>query len=171
MWHKEPKLRFTESDFTIFHCIIYPVEIKVRKSLRNVLEQSAKSYVSLAYDCVWPVNTVFPAIWWRTAALSSRRCSLFDEEQRHCHHVVGLFPAVTGKAALFLAGKCGGPKHRREFFVRYSALHTGEYVACYRLSDSGEDAKEKGTRKDRRAGSFLPRFTFVFALSQFSGPD
>ena len=85
--------------------------------------------------------------------------------------ITGLFPAVTGKAALFLAGKCVGPKHRREFFVRYSALHTGEYVACYRLSDSGEDAKEKGTRKDRRAGSFLPRFTFVFALSQFSGPD
>ena len=87
----------------------------------------------------------------------------FDEEQRYCHH--------CHHAALFLAGKCGGPKHRREFFMRYSALHTGEYVACYRLSDSGEDAKEKGTRKDRRAGSFLPRFTFVFALSQFSGPD
>ena len=106
--------------------------------------------------------------------LSTLYFLLFDEEQRHCHHVVvitGLFPAVTGKAALFLAGKCGGPKHRREFFVRYSTLHTGEYVACYRLSDSGEDAKEKGTRKDRRAESFLPRFTFVFALSQFSGPD
>ena len=159
MWHKEPKLRFTESDFTIFHSIIYPVEIKVRKSLRNVLEQSAKSYVSLAYDCVWPVNTVFPAIWWRTAALSSRRCDY------------RALSSCNRKAALFLAGKCGGPKHRREFFVRYSALHTGEYVACYRLSDSGEDAKEKGTRKDRRAGSFLPRFTFVFALSQFSGPD
>ena len=40
--------------------------------------------------------------------------------------------------------------------MRYSALHTAEYVACYRLSDSGEDAKEKGTRKDRRTGTVLP---------------
>ena len=30
------------------------------------------------------------------------------------------------------------------------------------LSDSGENAKEKGTRS---------RLIFVFALSQFSGPD
>ena len=34
-------------------------------------------------------------------------------------------------------------------------------VACSRLSDSGEDAKEKVREK----------FIFVFVLSQFSGPD
>ena len=33
----------------------------------------------------------------------------------------------------------------------------GPQLACFRLSDTGEDAKEKGTRK--------------VALSQFSGPD
>ena len=56
-------------------------------------------------------------------------------------------------------------------------------LACSRLSDSGEDAKEKGTRKvggagkRKKEGSPPPlspvssRFIFVFALSQFSGPD
>ena len=48
-------------------------------------------------------------------------------------------------------------------------------LACSRLSDSGEDAKEKGTRKGSEGGP-LPshlssRFIFVFILSQFSGPD
>ena len=56
-------------------------------------------------------------------------------------------------------------------------------VACSRLSDSGEAAKEKGTRKvggagkRKKEGSPPPlspvssRFIFVFALSQFSGPN
>ena len=43
-------------------------------------------------------------------------------------------------------------------------LITSASVACSRLSDSGEDAKVKG------APSFLP-FFFLFALSQFRGPD
>ena len=61
-------------------------------------------------------------------------------------------------------------------------------LACSRLSDSGEDAKVQGARKWWRAGkkgkgrkgetappppplsSFLPSF-FLFALSQFRGPD
>ena len=38
-------------------------------------------------------------------------------------------------------------------------------VACSSRSDSGEDAKVKGTRK------VFSRFIFVFASSQFSGPD
>ena len=49
-------------------------------------------------------------------------------------------------------------------------------LACSRLSDSGEDAKVKGTRKfgGTKKGkpllsSVSSRFTFVFALSQFSG--
>ena len=65
-------------------------------------------------------------------------------------------------------------------------------VACSRLSDSGEEAKEKGTRKvggaerggkkekGKRKGErerppllspVSSRFIFVFALSQFSGHD
>ena len=54
-------------------------------------------------------------------------------------------------------------------------------LACFRLSDSGEDAKVKGTRKVERyakswrggAGrvGFHPFFFLMFALSQFSGPD
>ena len=50
-------------------------------------------------------------------------------------------------------------------------------VACSRLSDSGEGAKEWGRlesvgRAKIGAGreSFLP-FVFMFALSQFCGPD
>ena len=39
-------------------------------------------------------------------------------------------------------------------------------VACFRLSVSGKDAKEKGTRKVDVVSS---RFIFVFALSRFSG--
>ena len=39
--HKQPKLGFSQSDFTIFHSIIYPLEIKDRKSLRNVLDGKA----------------------------------------------------------------------------------------------------------------------------------
>ena len=42
-------------------------------------------------------------------------------------------------------------------------------IACSRLSDSGEDAKAKGTRKV--SGAVSSRFVFVFARSQFSGPD
>ena len=55
-------------------------------------------------------------------------------------------------------------------------------VACSRLSDSGEGAKEWGMGKTRKckarenrdgAGKFPPVFFFffVFALSQFRGPD
>ena len=55
------------------------------------------------------------------------------------------------------------------------------YIACSRLSDSGEDMKEKDTRKvggakkrKRKKPLLSPvssRFIFVFALSQFSRPD
>ena len=51
------------------------------------------------------------------------------------------------------------------FYVKYYALHSAEYVACYRLSDSGEDAKEKGKQKDRGAGSFLAFYLRVCAFS------
>ena len=52
-------------------------------------------------------------------------------------------------------------------------------MACSRLSDSGKDAKVKGARKvgggaGREKGILSPvssRFIFVFALSQFRGPD
>ena len=60
-------------------------------------------------------------------------------------------------------------------------------VACSRLSDSGEDAKNKKAREKLAGGKkekgreteerqpcstqFPPFFIFVFALSQFSGPD
>ena len=44
-------------------------------------------------------------------------------------------------------------------------------VACTRLSDSGEDAKVKGTRKVGGLSPVSSRFTFVFALSQFSWPN
>ena len=48
-------------------------------------------------------------------------------------------------------------------------------LACFRLSDGGEDAKVKGTRKvggAGRGGLVSTRFFFLmFALSQFSGPD
>ena len=49
-----------------------------------------------------------------------------------------------------------------------SGIFVTSLAACFRLSDSGEDAKEKGTRK---VGGASSRFIFVFALSQFSGPD
>ena len=42
-------------------------------------------------------------------------------------------------------------------------------IACSRLSDSGADAKAKGTRKV--GGAVSSRFVFVFARSLFSGPD
>ena len=38
----------------ILYSIIYPLERKQRKSPRDEND-------SLAYDCVWPVNTEFPA--------------------------------------------------------------------------------------------------------------
>ena len=49
-------------------------------------------------------------------------------------------------------------------------------LACSRLSDSGEDAKVKGTRKvggakKRKRKGVYSRFIFVFPLAQFSGPD
>ena len=55
------------------------------------------------------------------------------------------------------------------------------YIGCSRLSNSGKDMKEKDTRKvggakkrKRKKPLLSPvasRFIFVFALSQFSGPD
>ena len=50
------------------------------------------------------------------------------------------------------------------------------FLPCSRLSDSGEDAKVTSTRKVQwRGGKKLSPvsspFIFVFALSQFSGPD
>ena len=59
------------------------------------------------------------------------------------------------------------------FFVRI-ILRIYLVLACSRLSDSGEDAKVKGTRKVGGAKKLSPvsfRIIFVFALSQFSGPD
>ena len=46
--------------------------------------------------------------------------------------------------------------------------------ACSRLSDNGEDAKVKGTRKGSEAWKrkiFSSRFIFLFALSKFRWPD
>ena len=65
-----------------------------------------------------------------------------------------------------------GELKQRERYVRDVAnsnrkFDVSLYVACSRLSDSGEDPKEKGTRKV--GGAF--RFIFVFLLSQFSRPD
>ena len=54
---------------------------------------------------------------------------------------------------------------------------SNSYIARSRLSDRGENAKVKSTRKvggagksGKRKGQFPPVF-FKFALSQFSGPD
>ena len=70
MWDKRPKLRLTSSKFKILHSIIYPLERKERKSMR---EENA-SHVSLAYGLVWSVSTVFLAVWWSTTALSFCHC-------------------------------------------------------------------------------------------------
>ena len=59
------------------------------------------------------------------------------------------------------------------FFVR-TILRIYLELSCSRLSDSGEDAKVKGTRTVGGAKKFSPvsfRIIFVFALFQFSGPD
>ena len=42
MSDKQPKLRFTQSEFKFFRRIIYPLERKDRNSLRDVLEQNDK---------------------------------------------------------------------------------------------------------------------------------
>ena len=47
----------------------------------------------------------------------------------------------------------------------------GIVLACSRLSDSGEDAKVKGTRKVGGAKKGKPLLSPVFALSQFRGPN
>ena len=40
-------------------------------------------FTSLSYDCVWPVNTEFPAVWWTIIAVSFRRCDwLFPPSAR-----------------------------------------------------------------------------------------
>ena len=55
-------------------------------------------------------------------------------------------------------------------------------VACSRVSDSEKDAKKKNKKNKKHAKSWRgakkekvspvsPRFIFVFALYQFSGPD
>ena len=49
-----------------------------------------------------------------------------------------------------------------------------ETITCSRLSDSGEDAKVKGTRKGRSGRKkelVSSRFIFMFMLSQICGPD
>ena len=47
---------------------------------------------------------------------------------------------------------------------------TAATLGCSRFSDSGEDPKVKGARKVGGAGG-VPSPIFLFALSQFSGPD
>ena len=78
----------------------------------------------------------------------------------------------------------------RGFKLHFQTVHTDVlfliFLASFRLSDSGEDAKVKrhaktwrGGKKRREKGKEPPlllspvssRFIFVFALSQFSGPD
>ena len=54
-------------------------------------------------------------------------------------------------------GRCGHPDPERGSGLQNFFRPFGPQLACFRLSDTGEDAKEKGTRK--------------VALSQFSGPD
>ena len=49
-------------------------------------------------------------------------------------------------------------------------------VACSRVSDSGKDAKKRHAKswrggKKEKVSPVSSRFIFVFALSQFSGPD
>ena len=55
---------------------------------------------------------------------------------------------------------------------------TCNFGACWRLSDSGEGAKEKGTQKagwgwrgPPSSPQFPPVVSFLSALSQFCGPD
>ena len=74
-------------------------------------------------------------------------------------------------------------RKRRDCFLTVHFLEvypigalTCSVVACSRLSDSGEGAKEKGARKAGWGGPALlspvsSRFFFLFALSQFCGPD
>ena len=78
----------------------------------------------------------------------------------------------------------------RGFKLHFQTVHADVlfliFLASFRLSDSGEDAKVKrhakswrGGKKRREKGKEPPlllspvssRFIFVFALSQFSGPD
>ena len=47
-----------------------------------------------------------------------------------------------------------------------TGLNTHTYLACSRLSDSGEDAKEKGTRYPQ-----FPPFFLISCLRFLSGPD
>ena len=83
----------------------------------------------------------------------------------------------TQVSALFFAclpseSTAQAPGEQRERYV-WNVMNSNRkfdvslHVACSRLSDSGEDAKEKGTQKV--GGAF--RFIFVFVLSQFSRPD
>ena len=68
----------------------------------------------------------------------------------------------------------------RRFKLHFQTVHTDVlfsiFLTCSKLSDSGEDAKVRGTRKVQwRGGKKLSPvsspFIFVFALSQFRGPD
>ena len=67
----------------------------------------------------------------------------------------------------------------RRFKLHFQKVHTDVlfsiFLACSRLSDSGEDAKVKRHAKSWQGGEKLSpvscRFIFVFALSQFSRPD
>ena len=59
------------------------------------------------------------------------------------------------------------------FFVK-TILRIYLELSCSRLSDSGEDAEVKGTRKVGGAKKLFPvsfRFILVYALSQISGSD
>ena len=103
-------------------------------------------------------------------------------------HVPGLFPVIVSIAAI-----CGNQallstlvKLILKIYNYFKNLWFSSALACSRLSVSGEDAKEKGTRKVGGAektekGSRLrclcsPQFppvlfSCLIALSQFSGPD
>ena len=61
----------------------------------------------------------------------------------------------------------------RRFKLHFQTVHTDVlfsiFLACSRLSDSEEESKK--AREKLAGGKKLSRLIFVFALSQFSGPD
>ena len=131
--------------------------------------------LTLYFCCLMKKNsTVFTSLWLALPTVDVQRLSDFGSHVTSCNQ--------AKKAALYSAGKCGGPEHRRDFFreilrVAYSRIRS----LFQALSQWGRRKRKRhakmgggggvggeGEKKEKEVSS---HFIFVFALSQFSGPD
>ena len=119
--------------------------------------------LTLYFCCLMKKNsTVFTSLWLALPTVDVQRLSDFGSHVTSCNQ--------AKKAALYSAGKCGGPEHRRDFFreilrVAYSRIRSlFQALSQWGRRERKRHAKMGGGR-EKGKGSFL---TFYLRVRAFS---